>query len=89
MLDDFDKALEAINGQSTWKAALIDVCDSAYLCKKWLDVHAPGYTAADIIALTALVIAREQRATDIAEGWSDDTHDTPAEARRALSVCAE
>lgn len=61
MLNDFERALKALDGVPSFKNALIEVCDTAYMCKRWLDSYAPSYTPADIIALTALVIASEQR----------------------------
>lgn len=59
--NDFENDLLGLEGLPDWKGALIEVCDTAYICKRWLEAYAPGYTPADIVALTALVIAREQR----------------------------
>ena len=46
----------------TMRAALIDVADTADMCKRWFESNQVAYTAADLVAMTALVLKREARA---------------------------
>ncbi len=41
------------------RSALIDVADTTEGCKKWFDSHNLTATAADIVAMTRLVVERE------------------------------
>ena len=43
-----------------WKSALVAVCDVAETIKFWLDDRQVPYVAADIVALTNLVLQRER-----------------------------
>lgn len=61
-MDKFDALLEAAqtHGASpTWRNALIDVADTAYLCRAWLEQYAPKYSPADLLAMTRMVIERQ------------------------------
>ena len=43
-----------------WRQPVIDVADIMYVCKKWFDGHEVAFTAADLLAMTRLVLEREQ-----------------------------
>ena len=43
-----------------WRDAVVAVADSAFMCRAWLEDHAPGWTPADLIAMTRLVMEREK-----------------------------
>jgi hypothetical protein len=51
----FERALGAVKE----RMSLIDVLDTAYIVRKWFDVYAPGATAADIVAMTAIIMQRK------------------------------
>ena len=40
--------------------------DAAYLVKLWFDDHGVSYTAADLVAMTAMVVQREQSMRGVA-----------------------
>jgi hypothetical protein len=56
----FDELLLAAGsgGEATqrWRDALALVADTAFLCRAWLDEHAPGWTPADLLVMTRMVI---------------------------------
>ena len=56
----FDLWLEEHDKPSNFRRALTDVTEAAYLAKLWFDDHGVPYTAADLIAMTAMVLQREQ-----------------------------
>jgi len=56
----FDLWLEEHDKPSHFRRALSDVTEAAYLVKLWFDDHGVSYTAADLIAMTAMVLQREQ-----------------------------
>jgi len=60
-LNDFEKRLERMRepDASVFKDALIDVCDTAHMCKLWFESYGLAATAADVVALTRLVMERE------------------------------
>lgn len=63
MTNQFDENLKAIPPDSwRWKQAIVDVADTAWLCRSWFDSHAVKCTAADIVAMTQLILAREEQA---------------------------
>lgn len=63
MSREFEDALAKLTPENEpFKLALIDVCDTAEMCKKWFDSVGLSYAAADVVALTALVLGREFRA---------------------------
>lgn len=41
------------------RMALIDVCDTAEMCQRWMEHRRVKYCAADVVAMAALVLARE------------------------------
>jgi uncharacterized protein YcgI (DUF1989 family) len=43
------------------KMALIDVCDTAEMCRRWFEGQGVPYSASDLVAMSALVLAREAR----------------------------
>ena len=55
----FDLWLEEHGKPSNFRRALTDATDAAYLVKLWFDDHGVSYTAADLIAMTAMVLQRE------------------------------
>jgi hypothetical protein len=52
--------LEEHGKPSNFRRALTDVTDAAYLVKLWFDDHRVSHTAADLVAMTAMVLQREQ-----------------------------
>jgi hypothetical protein len=56
----FDLWLEEHSTPSNFRRALTDVTDAAYVVKLWFDDHGVTYTAADLVAMTAMVLEREQ-----------------------------
>ena len=56
----FDLWLEEHDKPSNFRRALTDATDAAYLVKLWFEDHGVSYTAADLIAMTAMVLQREQ-----------------------------
>ena len=56
----FDLWLEEHGQQSNFRRALTDVMDAAYLVKLWFDDYGVSHTAADLVAMTAMVLQREQ-----------------------------
>ena len=56
----FDLWLEEHGKPSHFRRALTDVTEAAYLVKLWFDDHGVSYAAADLIAMTAMVLQREQ-----------------------------
>ena len=56
----FDVWLEEHGKPSNFRPALTDVTDAAYLVKLWFDDHRVSHTAADLVAMTAMVLQREQ-----------------------------
>ena len=61
MTRKFDVWLEEHGKPSNFRRALTDVTDAAYLVKLWFDDHRVSHTAADLVAMTAMVLEREQR----------------------------
>ena len=57
----FDLWLEEHSKPSNFRRALTDVTEAAYVVKLWFDDHDVSYTAADLVAMTAMVLEREQR----------------------------
>jgi hypothetical protein len=55
----FDRALLNMPDEAK-RGPIIDVTDTAYLVKLWFDTYAPTATAADIIAMTGLIMERER-----------------------------
>jgi hypothetical protein len=56
----FDLWLEEHGEPSNFRRALTDVTEAAYLVKLWFDDHGVSCTAADLVAMTAMVLQREQ-----------------------------
>jgi len=56
----FDLWLEEHGKPSNFRRALTDVTETAYLVKLWFDDYGVFYTAADLVAMTAMVLQREQ-----------------------------
>jgi hypothetical protein len=51
--------MAAQHSPKRWRDAVVAVADSAFMCRAWLEDHAPGWTPADLIAMTRLVMERE------------------------------
>ena len=60
MTRKFDLWLEEHGKPSNFRRALTDVTGAAYLVKLWFDDHGVSHTAADLVAMTAMVLQREQ-----------------------------
>jgi hypothetical protein len=60
-MNDFDKRLDSMREpeDALFRDALIGVCDAAYMCKLWFESYGLAATAADVVALTRLVMERE------------------------------
>ena len=56
----FDLWLEEHGQRYNFRRALTDVMDAAYLVKLWFDDYGVSHTAADLVAMTAMVLQREQ-----------------------------
>jgi len=56
----FDLWLEEHGQRYNFRRALTDVMDAAYLVKLWFDDNGVSYTVADLVAMTAMVLQREQ-----------------------------
>mgnify|MGYP007083501324 CR=1 FL=1 len=58
----YDELLRSITQHEarTWKGALIDVLDTAELCSAWFEQHGIQCTAADLVAMTELVMIRQE-----------------------------
>ena len=41
------------------RMALIDVCDTAEMCRRWFEKEQVKYCAADLVAMASLVLNRE------------------------------
>ncbi len=60
--EQFEEAVKQLNfDNGGFRSALIDVCDTAAIARKWLLDHYDTHTASDAIALTALVVAQRNR----------------------------
>jgi hypothetical protein len=55
----FEELLERVVDPDK-RQPLIDVLDTATICKAWFVAHGLTCTAADLVAMTALVLARER-----------------------------
>lgn len=65
----FDAALEQMRGNPTFRDALIEVGDTVEMAKKiLLQNRVRDFTAADVLALTRMVMEREQLLRDRSEG---------------------
>ena len=63
-MNSFDQFLADTRGDpggERWRQPVIDVADTMYICKKWFEAHEIKFTAADLLAMTKLVLDREQR----------------------------
>ena len=64
-MNRFEELLKSMNrpgarpGASAFRDALIDVADTASMCKMWFDSEGIAYTAADVVAMARLVLERE------------------------------
>lgn len=57
-MDRFITMLKDADG--AWEYALTNVGDTAYICRAWLQEHAPAFTTADLLAMTRLVIEQQE-----------------------------
>ena len=58
--EDLLRTMEKSSDGGHFHKALIDVTDTAYACKVWLENYSSHFTAADVVAMTALVMKREK-----------------------------
>lgn len=58
----FEQLVQACTGadQRQWKSAVIDVMDTAEFCLAWFQDKKLLFTAADVVAMTELVLVREE-----------------------------
>jgi len=60
MRDRFDNLLIAAQSSPpAWRDALVAVADTAFICRAWLEEYAPGFTPADLLVMTKMVVERE------------------------------
>jgi hypothetical protein len=62
-MNAFDQFLADTRGapaSTHWRQPVIDVADTMYVCKKWFEGHEVAFTASDLLAMTRLVLEREQ-----------------------------
>jgi hypothetical protein len=57
MMDIFETTLQQCPHEM--RMALIDVCDTADMCRRWFEVNKVSYTAADLITMARMVLERE------------------------------
>jgi hypothetical protein len=60
--DDFDSLMSRMNAggaPGSFCTAMVDVADAAYACKLWFESNGLRPTAADVVAMTRLVLERE------------------------------
>ena len=60
--DDFDSLMSRMNAggaPGSFCAAMVDVADAAYACKLWFEGNGLRPTAADVVAMTRLVLEHE------------------------------
>ncbi|WP_207539089.1 hypothetical protein [Sabulicella rubraurantiaca] len=59
MGESFDQVLGRV--PEPYQTALVEVCDTADLCRRWFQDKGMQASAADIVALTALVMVEAAR----------------------------
>lgn len=58
-LNKFDRLVENMKFSPTlFRDAIVDVCDTAYAAKVWLETYGLQPTAADVVALTKIIVDR-------------------------------
>ena len=57
----FESAVRAIPERGPFKAAVVDVLDTARIAAKWFAAYAPDATADDIVGMTALILERARQ----------------------------
>lgn len=65
-LNAFDRLIDIISktgASHSFRSALVDVCDTAYACKLWFQSYGFEPTAADLVAMTRLIMEREAAIT--------------------------
>ena len=68
----FDFALKNLRGESHWHDALVQVGDSLDMAKKMLlQSRVRDFTGADVVAVTQLIMQREQTLTERANADID------------------
>jgi hypothetical protein len=45
-----------------WKPHIIDVADTMFACKTWFQSYGVSFTGADVVAMTKLILKREEAA---------------------------
>ena len=62
-MDRFEKLLLAAqqgDAPQEWRKALVDVADTASICRAWLQEYAEGFTPADLLTMVGMVIQRQK-----------------------------
>lgn len=60
-MNRFEEAIRMLPHGTGFRDALIDVCDTASICRKWLLDNYDEHTAADVVVLAGLVMAQAAR----------------------------
>lgn len=60
-MNRFEDAIRLLPHGTGFRDALIDVCDTASICRKWLLDNYDEHTAADVVVLTGLVMAEADK----------------------------
>ncbi|MCF3932882.1 hypothetical protein L1787_05570 [Acuticoccus sp. M5D2P5] len=66
MQNSFERMLSDMGTPTpdSFRRAIIDACDTAYVAREWLEAYTPGkWTGADVVALASLIMQREQHRT--------------------------
>lgn len=58
--EDYLSETQGNLGASRFRGPTIDVADTMYACKRWFEGYAIPFTAADVVAMAALVLQRER-----------------------------
>ena len=61
-MDRFDELVVTAQkggAPKAWCVALANVADTAFICRTWLELYAPNFTPADLLAMTKMVFQRE------------------------------
>jgi hypothetical protein len=74
-----------------WRQPIIDVADTMYVCKKWFEGYEVAFTASHLLAMTRLVLEREQatreeKTSPDEAGLIRDAHNAMRAARRSQDL---
>jgi len=57
--NEFERLLQMDRIPERFRGAVVDVADTAYMCKAWFASYGVAATAADIMAMCRMVMERE------------------------------